>query len=145
MEEEKEIKPVDTLTPYEAARIIGKNAEYIRAGLRANRFDFGSAVPPEEEGGKWNYNIIKSKFLEYAGIKKESDTSENKNSEQKEIKKINSNINIKYSINNFISNNDSTIYKLSRKISINLEISIISRYTSRGSRSNRILPKKLFR
>lgn len=85
MEGEKEIKPVDTLTPYEAARIIGKNAEYIRAGLRANRFDFGSAVPPEEEGGKWNYNIIKSKFLEYAGIKKESDTSENKNSEQKEI------------------------------------------------------------
>ena len=37
---EKEISPVETLTPYEAARIIGKNAEYIRAGLRAGRFDF---------------------------------------------------------------------------------------------------------
>lgn len=60
---------VETLTPYEAAKIIGKNAEYIRAGLRQNRFNFGSAVPPEKKGGVWNYNIIKSKFLEYAGIK----------------------------------------------------------------------------
>ena len=67
-----EIKPVETLTPYEAGRIIRKNAEYIRAGLRAGRpefLKFGSAVPPEQLGGDWNYNIIKSKFLEYAGIK----------------------------------------------------------------------------
>lgn len=28
---------------------------------------FGSAVPPEKEGGNWNYNIIKSKFMKYAG------------------------------------------------------------------------------
>ena len=48
--------------------IIGKNAEYIRAGLRLQRFDFGSAVPPKKEGGNWNYNIIKSKFYKYAGI-----------------------------------------------------------------------------
>ena len=75
---EEKIAPVQTLTPYEAGRLIGKNAEYIRAGLRANRFDFGSAVPPEEPGGKWNYNIIKSKFLKYAGIK-ESDTNEDEN------------------------------------------------------------------
>ena len=60
---------VETLTPYEAAKIIHKNAEYVRAGLRANRFDFGSAVPPKKEGGKWGYNIIKSKVYEYAGIK----------------------------------------------------------------------------
>lgn len=64
------MRKVETLTPYEAAKIIGKNAEYIRAGLRANRFNFGSAVPPKEAGGRWNYNIIESKFLEYAGIKK---------------------------------------------------------------------------
>lgn len=68
---EKNIKPVETLTPYEAARIIGKNAEYIRSGLRQGIFDFGSAVPPERTGGNWNYNIIKSKFLKYAGIKEE--------------------------------------------------------------------------
>lgn len=75
----EKIAPVLTLTPYEAGRLIGKNAEYIRAGLRSKRFDFGSAVPPEEPGGKWNYNIIRSKFLKYAGIE-ESDTNEIKNS-----------------------------------------------------------------
>lgn len=46
------MRKVETLTPYEAAQIIGKNAEYIRAGLRANRFNFGSAVPPKEAGGR---------------------------------------------------------------------------------------------
>lgn len=66
---EEELKPVDTLTPYQAARLIGKNAEFIRSGLRNGSFDFGSAVPPKKPGGNWNYNIIKSKFLEYAGIK----------------------------------------------------------------------------
>ena len=68
---------IETITPYEAGKIIGKNAEYIRAGLRANRFNFGSAVPPKEPGGRWNYNIIRSKFLEYVGIE-ESDTNEKK-------------------------------------------------------------------
>ncbi len=65
-----QISKVETLTPYEAGKIIGKNQEYIRAGLRVNRFNFGSAVPPKKEGGKWNYNIIKSKFLEYARDKR---------------------------------------------------------------------------
>ena len=60
------MKRVETITPYEAARLIGKNAEYIWAGLRANRFDFGSAV--QSKTGRWNYNIIKKKFLKYAGI-----------------------------------------------------------------------------
>ena len=64
----EDFNKVETITPYEAGKIIGKNAEYIRAGLRQGRFDFGSAVPPTKEGGKWNYNIIKSKFLKYAGI-----------------------------------------------------------------------------
>lgn len=63
-----EYKPVETMTPEEAGRLIHKNAEYVRAGLRTGRFDFGSAVPPKEKGGKWNYNIIKSKFLEYANL-----------------------------------------------------------------------------
>ena len=68
----EDLKPVETLTPYEAARMIHANAEYIRAGLRSQRLpfvNFGSATPPKKPGGKWSYNIIKSKFLkEYAGI-----------------------------------------------------------------------------
>lgn len=64
MEEEKQ--RVETITPYEAGKLIGKNAEFIRAGLRQNRFQFGTAV--QSESGQWNYNIIKSKFYEYAGI-----------------------------------------------------------------------------
>lgn len=62
----EELKPVDTLTPYEAARMIHANAEFIRAGLRSQRLPFinyGSATPPKKPGGKWSYNIIKSNFL----------------------------------------------------------------------------------
>lgn len=61
---------VERLTPYQAGQILKMNAESIRAGLKANRFPFGTAIPPKKEGGKWNYIIIKSKFLEYANIKK---------------------------------------------------------------------------
>lgn len=63
------MQKVETLTPYDAARILGKNAEYIRTGLQLGRFNFGTAVPPKKEGGRWNYIIIKSKFLEFANIK----------------------------------------------------------------------------
>lgn len=61
----KELTPVETITPYEAGRIIHKNAEYIRALLRQGRVNWGTAA--ESKNGQWNYNIIKSKFLEYAG------------------------------------------------------------------------------
>ena len=64
---EQELKSVETITPYEAGRIIGKNAEYVRALLRQGRVNWGTAV--ESKSGQWNYNIIKSRFLEYAGIK----------------------------------------------------------------------------
>lgn len=70
MEENTEIERIETLTPFEAGKILGKNAEFIRAGLRQGVFTFGSAVPPEKPGGNYNYIIIKSKFFEYAGIKK---------------------------------------------------------------------------
>ena len=73
----EEIKPVETLTPFEAGKILHKNAEAIRAGLRQSRFPFGTAIPPEEEGGNWNYIIIKSKFLEYAGIEEVIKDEEN--------------------------------------------------------------------
>ena len=60
-----ELESVKTLTPAQAGALIHKNAEYIRAGLRQGRFDFGSAV--QGKNGRWNYNIIESKFLKYAG------------------------------------------------------------------------------
>ena len=76
--EKENFEPVETLTPLEAGRILGKNQETIRAGLRQSRFPFGTAIPPEQEGGNWNYIIIKSKFLEYAGITNErGKTNEN--------------------------------------------------------------------
>ena len=59
---------VETLTPYEAGKILHKNAEFIRAGLRQGVFKFGTAVPPKQAGGNWSYVIIKSKFYEFAGI-----------------------------------------------------------------------------
>lgn len=62
------LEKVETLTPYEAGKIIHKNAEFIRAGLRQGIFDFGAAVPPKKVGGNWNYVIIKSKFYKFAGI-----------------------------------------------------------------------------
>ena len=58
---------VETMTPAEAGKMIHKNAEFIRAGLRQGRFNFGTAV--ESKSGEWNYLIIKSKFLEYVGLK----------------------------------------------------------------------------
>lgn len=68
------LEPVEIITAEEAGRLIHKNAEYIRAGLRQGRFNFGSAI--KGKGGQWSYNIIKSKFFEYAGIKEEN-TNEN--------------------------------------------------------------------
>lgn len=59
---------VETITPYEAGRILHRNAEFIRAGLREKRFNFGEAVPPKKPGGRWSYIIIKSKFFKFAGI-----------------------------------------------------------------------------
>ena len=59
------LTPVETLTPFEAGKIIHKNAEYVRALLRQGRVNWGTAV--QSKSGQWNYNIIKSKFLEYVG------------------------------------------------------------------------------
>lgn len=65
----EQIPKVETITPYEAGKILHMNAETIRTGLKSSRFPFGTAIPPKKEGGNWNYIIIKSKFLEYANIK----------------------------------------------------------------------------
>lgn len=63
MQEIDEVEKIEKITPAEAGKILGKNAEFVRAGLRQNRFPFGTAV--ESKSGQWNYIIIKSKFYEY--------------------------------------------------------------------------------
>ena len=69
--EEENIKPVETMTPSQVAKILHTNAETIRVGLRMGRFPFGYAIPPKKEGkGNWVYIIIKSKFLESIGERK---------------------------------------------------------------------------
>lgn len=66
----EELKKVETLTPAETGKILGKGADAIRVGLRCGVFNFGSAIPPKKQGGKYNYIIVKSKVLDYAGIRK---------------------------------------------------------------------------
>ena len=41
---EEDIKRVETLTPEQAGKIIGKNPEYIRALLRQGKVNWGTAV-----------------------------------------------------------------------------------------------------
>lgn len=64
----KEIREkIEKLTPNEVAQTLGKSTEFVRAGLRQSVFPFGTAV--QNKNGRWNYLIIKSKFLEYIGGK----------------------------------------------------------------------------
>lgn len=65
--EEDNLEKIPTVTPEEVGKALGKSAELIRAGLRQNKFPFGTAI--QGKTGQWNYIIIKSKFLEFAGIK----------------------------------------------------------------------------
>ena len=63
MESLQEIEKVETMTPEQVAKKLGKGVEFVRAGLRQDKFPFGTAV--ESNSGQWNYLIIKSKFMEY--------------------------------------------------------------------------------
>lgn len=47
----------------EAAKRMGKNPEYVRAGLRQQRFSFGTAV--QSKSGQWNYHISRASFWQY--------------------------------------------------------------------------------
>lgn len=62
------MKAVETLTVEQAAKIIGKSGGYVRAGLIAGRLPFGSAVQ-KGTNTKWDFNIIKSKLLDYADVR----------------------------------------------------------------------------
>ena len=59
------MEPVETMTISEASKILHKRPAYLQIGLQQGRFTFGSAV---KIGARWNYNIIRSKFMEYAGM-----------------------------------------------------------------------------
>lgn len=58
---------IETMTPDEVGKVLHKSAEFVRAGLRQERFPFGTAV--QSKTGQWNYLIIKEKFLEFVGRK----------------------------------------------------------------------------
>ena len=50
---------VETLKVTDVAKILHKNAEWVRAGLRQGSLPFGNAV--QSASGRWNYIIIESK------------------------------------------------------------------------------------
>ena len=58
-----DLPEVETITPYEAAKKLHKNAEWVRAGLRQGKFPFGIAV--QSKSGQFNYIIYKKKFCQY--------------------------------------------------------------------------------
>lgn len=62
------MQAVETVTVEEAAKIIGKSGGYVRSGLISGRLPFGTAVK-KEGSEKWDFNIIKSRLLEYANIR----------------------------------------------------------------------------
>lgn len=56
---------VEVLSVEETAKLLHKAPQYIRWGLQQQRLPFGSAV--QKPNGKWSYNIIKNKVLDYIG------------------------------------------------------------------------------
>lgn len=61
------IKHDDTMTVKEAATLMHKTCEFVRAGLRNKRFDFGYAVP-NKDATHWSYYINRRLFFEQTGI-----------------------------------------------------------------------------
>lgn len=60
-----------------AAKIMGTSEQYVRIGLRNNRFPFGSAVKISTQ---WTYHIAPKPFYEYIGaINKEKEEKNDKN------------------------------------------------------------------
>lgn len=54
------------LTVLDAAKIMHKDPEYIRKGLRTGRLPFGSAIYVSKK--RYSYHISASKFAVYMGI-----------------------------------------------------------------------------
>lgn len=57
---------VKNITVSKAAKLMGVGVNFIKAGLRQNRFPFGTAL--KINGNKYSYYISPVKFAEYIGI-----------------------------------------------------------------------------
>lgn len=60
------ISGVGTLTVSEAARLMGKNQQFVRIGLQRGILPFGYAI--NVNGKRFSYFISARKFTEYTGI-----------------------------------------------------------------------------
>lgn len=51
------------------AEILGKSEQFVRCGLRYERFNFGFAVctNPHKRNATYSYHISPKKFMDYAG------------------------------------------------------------------------------
>ena len=58
----------DRVTIKKAANLMGTSEQFVRIGLRNNRFPFGSAV---KLSSKWTYYISPKLFYQYIDNKKE--------------------------------------------------------------------------
>lgn len=53
----------------EAAKIMQKEAQYIRLGLQQKSLDFGSAV--QKPNGKWSYHLVPRGLQQYMRLTEE--------------------------------------------------------------------------
>lgn len=63
--EMEEKKNLCNLKVDEAAKLMGRNGQYIRIGLQRGLLPFGTAI---KMGSKWTYYISPHRFREYTGI-----------------------------------------------------------------------------
>ena len=64
------------ITVKEAAKLMNKSEQFVRIGLRNNRFPFGSAV---KLSTRWTYYISPKLFFQYIGINKKEQSKTNLN------------------------------------------------------------------
>lgn len=63
----KRVRPPSSMSPTEAARLLGKGVPFVYEGLKDRRFTWGYAV--KMPGGQWSYWISRKRFFEETGIK----------------------------------------------------------------------------
>lgn len=61
----EEKKNLCNLKVEDAARLMGRNGQYVRIGLQRGLLPFGTAI---KMGSKWTYYISPHRFREYTGI-----------------------------------------------------------------------------
>jgi hypothetical protein len=62
----KELQVIETITPEEAGKIIGKSPNWIRARLKEGNCNWGDCT--QITPNQYNFIIFKNKFLEFVGI-----------------------------------------------------------------------------